>query len=108
MHGVLAALVVAEEIDPATVRPSPLGTVVFVFLLGAMILLLWSFLRHLRRVDANLGPARTLPAGVRGTGTGSAPSAAGDAPLSPGAPPESDRQASAGLGDPGSGEGDSR
>ena len=61
MHGVLAALVAAEEIDPATVRPSPLASVLFLFLLGAVILLLWSFLRHLRRAQSNLGPARIVP-----------------------------------------------
>ena len=33
MHGVVAALVAGEEVDPATVRPSPLASVVFVFLL---------------------------------------------------------------------------
>lgn len=57
MHGVLAVLVAAEEIDPATVRPSPLTSVVFTLLLVALVLLLWSFLRHMRRVQANLGPA---------------------------------------------------
>ena len=61
MHGVLAALVAAEEIDPATVRPSPLASVFFLVLLGAVILLLWSFLRHLRRAQSNLGPARIVP-----------------------------------------------
>lgn len=61
MHGVLAALVAAEEIDPATVRPSPLASVLFLVLLGAVILLLWSFLRHLRRAQSNLGPARIVP-----------------------------------------------
>jgi hypothetical protein len=61
MHGVLAALVAAEEIDPATVRPSPLASVLFLFLLGALVLLLWSFLRHLRRAQSNLGPARVVP-----------------------------------------------
>jgi hypothetical protein len=58
MHGVVAALVVAEEIDPATVRPSPLASVVFLFLLVSLILLLWSFVRHTRRAQANLGSAR--------------------------------------------------
>lgn len=106
MHGVLAALVVAEEIDPATVRPSPLGTVAFLFLLGVMILLIWSFLRHMRRVDENLGPARTLPTDPRrGSDAGSAGTSA---PLSTSTQPDSDRQAPAGLGDPGAGEGDSR
>lgn len=61
MHGVLAALVAAEEIDPATVRPSPLASVVFLFLLLSLILLLWSFVRHTRRAQSNLGSAR-MPA----------------------------------------------
>ena len=64
MHGVLAALVAVEEIDPATVRPSPLASVFFTVLLGALVLLLLSFLRHVRRAQANLGSAREpLPTG---------------------------------------------
>ena len=63
MHGVLAALVAAEEIDPATVRPSSLSSLPFLFLLLALILLLWSFVRHLRRVQSNLGPAHSVPLG---------------------------------------------
>jgi hypothetical protein len=62
MHGVLAAVVAAAE-DGPTVRPSPLGTLVFLFLLAATILLLWSFLRHLRRAQSNLDPAATTPVG---------------------------------------------
>jgi len=70
MHGVVAALVVAEEIDPATVRPSPLASVVFLFLLVSLILLLWSFVRHTRRAQANLGSARTAaPTGPRDPGS---------------------------------------
>ena len=61
MHGVLAALVAAEEIDPATVRPSSLSSLPFLFLLLALILLLWSFVRHLRRAQTNLGSARSAP-----------------------------------------------
>jgi hypothetical protein len=64
MHGVLVALVAAEEIDPATVRPSPLGSVVLLFLLVATVLLLWSFVRHMRRAQANLGPANSEPVGA--------------------------------------------
>lgn len=64
MHGVLAALVAAEEVDPATVRPSPLGSVVSLFLLTALVLLVWSFVRHLRRAQTNLGSARLVPAGA--------------------------------------------
>jgi membrane protein implicated in regulation of membrane protease activity len=70
MHGVLAALAAAEEIDPATVRPSPLASVLFLFLLAAMILLLWSFVRHLRRAQSNLGSARTVPGAPASPGTG--------------------------------------
>jgi hypothetical protein len=70
MHAVLAAVIAADEIDPATVRPSPLASIVFVFLLAATILLLWSFVRHLRRVDSNLGPARRLPGGQQPGGPG--------------------------------------
>ncbi len=70
MHGVLAALVAAEEIDPATVRPSPLASLPFLFLLAALILLLWSFVRHLRRAQANLGSARAgAPTGPSDTGS---------------------------------------
>ena len=106
MHGVLAALVAAEEIDPATVRPSPLATVAFLFLLAVLILLIWSFLRHMRRVDENLGPARTLPTlSLRGSDAGSAGTSA---PLRTSTQPDSERQASADLGDSGAGEGDSR
>ncbi len=73
MHPVVAALTAADEIDPATVRPSPLASVVFVFLLLAVVLLLWSFVRHLRRAQANLGPARATPPGeIRPGGTGAA------------------------------------
>jgi hypothetical protein len=51
--------VVAEEIDP-TVQPVRQSFYVFVFLAIATILLLVSFLRHLRRARTNLGPAAEL------------------------------------------------
>jgi hypothetical protein len=62
MHGMLGAAVagagvVAEEIDP-TVQPTRASFYVFVFLAVALILLILSFLRHLRRARTNLGPAR--------------------------------------------------
>lgn len=57
MHVVLAALIAADEVDPATVRPAPLSAVVFTFLAVALVLLLWSFVRHVRRAQANLGSA---------------------------------------------------
>jgi hypothetical protein len=60
MHGVGAALVAAAQ-DGPTVRPSPLASVLFLFLLAATVLLLWSFVRHLRRAQANLGSARSAP-----------------------------------------------
>jgi hypothetical protein len=60
MHGVVAAVLAAAE-DGPTVRPSPLASVLFLFLLAATILLLWSFLRHLRRAQTNLGSARSVP-----------------------------------------------
>jgi hypothetical protein len=60
MHGVVAAVLAAAE-DGPTVRPSPLASVLFLFLLGATILLLWSFVRHLRRAQTNLGSARSVP-----------------------------------------------
>jgi hypothetical protein len=65
MHGVLTAWVAAVE-DGPTVRPSPLASIVLLFLLAATVLLLWSFMRHLRRAQANLGPAeptQVLPSG---------------------------------------------
>ncbi len=62
MHGVLAAVLAAAEVDPDAMRPSPLTSVVVGFLLVATALLIWSFLRHLRRAQANLGPARPTTA----------------------------------------------
>jgi len=61
MHGLLAVVVAAAEVDPATVRPSPLASWIFGFLLVATALLLWSFIRHLRRAQANLGSAQAVP-----------------------------------------------
>ncbi len=58
MHGVLAALVAADEIDPATVRPVPMSAVVFTILALTLVVLLWSFVRHLRRAQTNLGSSR--------------------------------------------------
>lgn len=63
MNGVLAAVIAADEIDPATVRPAPLSSLIFLFLLGATALLIWSLVRHLRRAQQNLGPARLVPPG---------------------------------------------
>jgi len=69
MHGVLAAVLAAAEVDPDAMRPSPLTSVVVGFLLVATALLIWSFLRHLRRAQANLGPARATTADPSDTGT---------------------------------------
>ena len=69
MHGVLAAVLAAAEVDPDAMRPSPLTSVVVGFLLVATALLIWSFLRHLRRAQANLGPARTTTADLSDTDT---------------------------------------
>ncbi len=60
MHGVVAMVVAVAE-DGPTVRPSPLASVLFTVLLVVTILLLWSFVRHLRRAQANLGSARSTP-----------------------------------------------
>jgi hypothetical protein len=60
MHGLVAAVIAEVEQGP-TVRPSPLTSVFFLLLLGALVLLLWSFLRHLRRAQSNLGSARLVP-----------------------------------------------
>ncbi len=68
MHGVVAAVVAAAE-DGPTVRPSPMASVMFTVLLLVTILLLWSFVRHLRRAQTNLGSARSVPG---------APAAAGE------------------------------
>ncbi len=62
MHGVVGAVVagagiIAEEIDP-TVQPVRQSFYVFVFLAVSTILLILSFLRHLRRAQGNLGSAR--------------------------------------------------
>ncbi|MGB7981642.1 MAG: hypothetical protein WCF36_12710, partial [Candidatus Nanopelagicales bacterium] len=62
MHGVLAALIAADEIDPATVRPVPLSAGVFTFLALTLVVLLWSFVRHVRRAQANLGSAQQAQA----------------------------------------------
>lgn len=73
----LAAIPAQDPIDPATLRPSPLSSVVFVFLLVATVLLLLSMRRHLGRARANLGSARVAPPGAPGRpGPGSG--AAGD------------------------------
>ena len=68
MHGVVAAVVAAAE-DGPTVRPSPLASVLFLFLFGVTALLLWSFVRHLRRAQTNLGSAKSAPGSPVDRGT---------------------------------------
>jgi hypothetical protein len=60
---VAGAGVLAEEFDP-TVQPSRGSFYVFVFLAVATVLLILSFLRHLRRAQTNLGSAKEPPTGV--------------------------------------------
>jgi hypothetical protein len=61
MHGVLggvpAGAGIGAAIDP-TQQPVPGSFYVFAFLLVALLVLIFSFLRHLRRAQQNLGPAR--------------------------------------------------
>jgi hypothetical protein len=111
MHAALAMFVAAEEIDPATVRPAPLSAVAFAVLLVVLLLLLRSFLRHLRRVDNNLGPAKLPPGAPAPRGSGAAPEVSGAAdPASPaGADPagRTGKQSTAYPAAPGPAEGDS-
>ncbi|MCU0300910.1 MAG: hypothetical protein MUF35_04805 [Candidatus Nanopelagicales bacterium] len=65
MHGVVGGIAaavgsVAAEVDP-TKQPVRASAYVSLFLTAALVLLLLSFLRHLRRANQNLGSAR-LPA----------------------------------------------
>jgi sensor histidine kinase regulating citrate/malate metabolism len=67
MHGVVGAVVagagiLAEDIDP-TVQPTRASFWAFLFLALATVLLVLSFLRHLRRAQTNLGPAEQAPEG---------------------------------------------
>ena len=75
MHGIVGAVVagvgiVAEEVDP-TVQPVRQSFYAFLFLGVATILLILSFLRHLRRAQSNLGPASDIPAAPPEVGDGS-------------------------------------
>jgi hypothetical protein len=90
MHGVVGTVVagvgiVAEEIDP-TVQPVRQSFYVFVVLALCTALLIWSFMRHLRRAQGNLGSARAEqaadPTDPTGTGdlTPPAQAAAADGP----------------------------
>lgn len=73
MRGMLA-VVLAEDVNPATKRPVPLSGIVFTVLAVALALLLVSMVRHLRRAQANLGPAPpTAPSGTAPDPTGAPP-----------------------------------
>ena len=77
MFGVVGAAVagagiVAEEID-ATVQPVRQSFYVFVFLAVCTVLLIVSLLRHLRRAQANLGPAEVDPDPIPGPSAAAAP-----------------------------------
>ncbi|MCU0282799.1 MAG: hypothetical protein MUD13_02730 [Candidatus Nanopelagicales bacterium] len=70
MHGVvggITALVgtIGAEVDP-TKQPVRESFYVFLVLAGALLVLLWSFLRHLRRANTNLGSARLGPGEAEG------------------------------------------
>lgn len=79
MNTMAAVVFAAEELDSAAVRPSPLTSVVFLFLLVAVVLLLLSLVRHLRRAQQNLGPARHVPPDAAGSANpGSRPSGPAD------------------------------
>jgi hypothetical protein len=70
MHAVLAAVV--AEVDP-TVQPVRQSFYVFVFLAVCLVVLLLSFLRHMRRAQSNLGSAKQAPAERREGADGDAP-----------------------------------
>lgn len=70
MHGIL---MVAAEVDP-TIQPVRQSFYVFVFLLVVTVLLLLSFLRHVRRAQRNLGSAKQPAGSVAAAG----PSPEGD------------------------------
>lgn len=84
MYGVVGAAVagagiVAEEID-ATVQPVRQSFYVFVFLAVCTVLLIVSLLRHLRRAQANLGPAGEPGSQDPAAGPGAAAAPEGSAP----------------------------
>ncbi|HEX6887216.1 MAG TPA: hypothetical protein VF143_03845 [Candidatus Nanopelagicales bacterium] len=59
LGGVPAGAGIGAAADP-TQQPVPGSFYVFAFLLVALIVLVLSFLRHLRRVQENLGPAQEV------------------------------------------------
>jgi hypothetical protein len=67
---------VAEELDP-TVQPVRASFYVFMFLAVALVLLLLSMLRHLRRARTNLPSSRRGAGGTGGGPSGGGPSGGG-------------------------------
>ena len=62
MTGMVTAAAFVAEVDP-TVQPVRASFYVFVFLAVMLAILLFSFVRHLRRAQGNLGSAKVPPAG---------------------------------------------
>ena len=57
MAGMVGAVAVVAEVDP-TVQPTRASFYVFLFLAVMLVVLLFSFMRHMRRAQANLGSAK--------------------------------------------------
>lgn len=62
MTGMVGAAAIVAEVDP-TVQPVRESFYVFLFLAAMLAILLFSFVRHLRRAQGNLGSAKLPPAG---------------------------------------------
>jgi hypothetical protein len=58
MTGILLSALADQPIDPATVQPSPLSSLPFVFVGLATLLLILSMLKHLKRARTNFPPDR--------------------------------------------------
>jgi hypothetical protein len=61
MTGMVRAAAIVAEVDP-TVQPVRESFYVFLFLAAMLAILLFSFVRHLRRAQGNLGSAKLPPA----------------------------------------------
>ena len=57
MTGMVAAMGVVAEVDP-TVQPVRESFYVFLFLAAMLVVILVSFLRHMKRAQRNLGSAK--------------------------------------------------
>jgi hypothetical protein len=57
MAGMVGAVAVVAEVDP-TVQPVRASFYVFLFMAVMLAVLLFSFVRHMRRAQANLGSAK--------------------------------------------------